>query len=150
MWAEPVKIVKKLLLVLDNVEQVLAAALLVMDLLAACPGLTVLVTSRARLHVRREHKYPVSLLAVPDSRHLPSLASLTQYEAVRLFIERAQAVQPDFQVSNAMAPAVAQICARLDRLPLAIELAARVKLLPPRALLNRLDQDQRLAVLCRP
>ena len=140
MWAEPVTIVKKLLLVLDNVEQVLAAALLVMDLLAACPGLTVLVTSRARLHVRREHEYPVSPLAVPDSRHLPSLASLTQYEAV----------QPDFQVSNAMAPAVAQICARLDRLPLAIELAARVKLLPPRALLNRLDQDQRLAVLCRP
>jgi predicted ATPase len=150
MWTEPVNIVKTLLLVLDNVEQVLAAALLVMDLLAACPGLTVLVTSRARLHVRREHEYPVPPLAVPDPRHLPSLASLTQYEAVRLFIERAQAVQPDFQVSNAMAPAVAQICARLDRLPLAIELAARVKLLPPRALLDRLDQDQRLAVLCGP
>ena len=122
---------------LDNVEQVLAAALLVMDLLATCPGLTVLVTSRARLHVRGEHEYPVPPLAVPDPRHLPSLASLTQYEAVRLFSERARAVQPDYQVSNAMAPTVAEICARLDRLPLAIELAAaRIKLLPPRGIIG--------------
>jgi non-specific serine/threonine protein kinase len=149
MWAQPVKIVKKLLLVLDNVEQVLAAALLVMDLrrLSGADGSGDQPGAAAR---GREHEYPVSPLAGPDPRHLPSLASLTQYEAVRLFIERAQAVQPDFQVSNTMAPAVAQICARLDRLPLAIEVAARVKLLPPRALLDWLDQDQRLAVLCGP
>jgi predicted ATPase len=82
----------------------------------------------------------MSPLAVPDLEHLPELVNLSQYEAVRLFIERAQAVKPDFQVTSANAPAVAAICAQLDGLPLAIELAAaRIKLLPPQALLKRLE-----------
>jgi predicted ATPase len=91
--------------------------------------------------VRAEHEFSVPVLALPDPKHLPDLAALSQYEAVALFIERAQAVKPDFQVTNANAPAVAEICARLDGLPLAIELAAaRIKLFPPQALLARLGQ----------
>ncbi len=137
---------KRLLLVLDNFEQVVGAALQVAEVLAACPGLKVLVTSRVALRLSREHEYPVPPLALPDPRRLPPLDRLSQYEAVRLFIERAQAVKPDFAVTNENAPAVAEICHRLDGLPLAIELAAaRVKLLPPRALLARLGH--RLQVL---
>src|SRR6266702_8444926 len=137
---------RQLLLLLDNFEQVLGAAEHVADLLASCPRLKVLVTSRAVLHVRAEQEFVVPPLAVPDPKHLPDLVALSQYEAVVLFIARAQAVKPDFQVTNANAPAVAEICARLDGLPLAIELAAaRSKLLPPQALLARLGQ--RLAVL---
>jgi predicted ATPase/DNA-binding CsgD family transcriptional regulator len=132
---------KQLLLVLDNFEQVLDAASQVADLLAACPRLKVLVTSRFVLHVRGEQEFAVPPLAVPDPKHLPDLARLSQYEAVALFIARAQAVKPDFQVTHANAPAVVEICARLDGLPLAIELAAaRSKLLPPRALLARLEK----------
>src|SRR6266566_3981380 len=137
---------RQLLLLLDNFEQVLGAASQVADLLAACPRLKVLVTSRFVLHVRGEQEFAVPPLAVPSPTHLPDLVSLSQYEAVALFISRAQAVKPDFQVTNANALAVAEICAHLDGLPLAIELAAaRVKLLPPEALLARLGQ--RLAVL---
>src|SRR5205823_9246348 len=103
-------------------------------------------TSRAVLHLSAEHEFAVPPLSLPDLNHLPDLVTLSQYEAVALFIARAQALQSDFQVSNANAPAVAEICARLDGLPLAIELAAaRIKLLPPQALLARLGQ--RLAVL---
>src|SRR6266566_2200036 len=134
------------LLLVDNFEQVLSAASQVADLLAACPRLKVLVTSRFVLHVRGEQEFAVPPLAVPSPKHLPDLVALSQYEAVALFISRAQAVKPDFQVTNANARAVAEICAHLDGLPLAIELAAaRVKLLPPEALLARLDQ--RLQVL---
>jgi predicted ATPase/class 3 adenylate cyclase/DNA-binding CsgD family transcriptional regulator len=137
---------KHLLLLLDNFEQVVGAAIYVAELLAACPNLKVLVTSRMALHVRGEQEFAVPPLAVPDPRHLPELVALSQYEAVALFIQRAQAVKPEFQVTNANAPAVAEICVRLDGLPLAIELAAaRVKVLPPQALLARLGQ--RLAVL---
>src|SRR6266581_2073893 len=137
---------RQLLLLLDNFEQVLGAAEHVADLLAACPRLKVLVTSRAVLHVRGEQEFAVPPLAVPSPTHVPDLVALSQYEAVALFISRAQAVKPDFQVTNANALAVAEICAHLDGLPLAIELAAaRVKLLPPQALLARLDQP--LAVL---
>ncbi len=137
---------KHLLLLLDNFEQVLGAAVYVADLLAACPNLKVMVTSRMTLHIRGEQEYAVPPLAVPDPKHLPDLVVLSQYEAVALFIQRAQAARPEFQVSNANAPAVAEICVRLDGLPLAIELAAaRIKVLPPRALLARLGQ--RLAVL---
>ena len=94
--------------------------------------LKVIVTSRAALHVRGEQEFSVPPLQLPDPKHLPDLVELSQYEAVALFIQRAQAVKPDFQVSNANAPAVAEICVRLDGLPLAIELAAaRVKVLPP-------------------
>ncbi len=138
---------KQLLLVLDNFEQILPAAPLVAELLAAAPALKVLVTSRAVLHLYGEREYAVSPLALPDTKHLPSLDRLTQYDAVRLFIERAQAVKADFAVTNANAPAVAEICARLDGLPLAIELAAaRSKLLPPQALLARLNNRLKLLV----
>ena len=137
---------KHILLLLDNFEQVASAAMQVADLLAACPCLKVIVTSRAVLHVRGEQEFPVPPLTVPDPKRLPDLVALSQYEAVELFLSRAQAVEPEFQLNNTNAPAIAEICARLDGLPLAIELAsARIKLLPPQALLARLDQ--RLAVL---
>jgi predicted ATPase/class 3 adenylate cyclase len=136
---------KRLLLFLDNFEQVISAAPLVSHLLAAAPNLKVLVTSREILHIYGEHNYPVSALSVPDPKHLPSLERLTQFEAVRLFIQRAQAVKSDFEVTNINAPAVAEICHRLDGLPLAIELAAaRVRLLSPENLLSRLESRLRL------
>jgi predicted ATPase/DNA-binding XRE family transcriptional regulator len=139
---------KDLLLVLDNFEQVLAAAPLVADLLKRARCLKVLVTSRAVLHLYGEHEFPVPTLAVPDLKHLPQLASLTQVGAVALFVQRAQAARPDFQITEGIAPAVAEICVRLDGLPLAIQLAAaQVKLLPPPALLARLAH--RLQVLTR-
>jgi predicted ATPase/class 3 adenylate cyclase len=138
---------KKVLLLLDNFEQVVSAATSVADLLAACPRLKVLVTSREGLHVRAEREYPVPALLLPDMKHLPDLLALSQYEAVALFIERAQAVNPEFQVTNTNAPAVAEICVRLDGLPLAIELAAaRIRLFSPQALLTRLGQRLPLLV----
>ncbi|MDQ5852092.1 MAG: tetratricopeptide repeat protein, partial [Chloroflexota bacterium] len=138
---------KQVLLVLDNFEQVLEAAPLVAELLGSAPQLEVLVTSRAPLRLAAEREYPVPPLTVPDPKRLPELASLSQYEAVALFIERAQAVKPDFQVTNTNAPAVAEICARLDGLPLAIELAAaRSKLLPPQAMLARLSRRLKLLI----
>ena len=135
-----------ILLLLDNFEQVASAAVLVADLLAACPHLKVIVTSRAVLHVRGEQEFPVPPLAVPDPKRLPDLVTVSHYEAVELFLSRAQAVEPAFQLNKTNAPAIAEICVCLDGLPLAIELAAaRIKLLPPQALLARLSQ--RLAVL---
>ena len=137
---------KHLLLVLDNFEQVVHAAPQLVDLLAACLTLKLLVTSREMLHVRAEHEFAVPPLALPDLTHLPELAELSHYPAVTLFIWRTQAARHDFQVTTANARAIAEICVRLDGLPLAIELAAaRVKFLPPQALLARLGQ--RLAVL---
>jgi predicted ATPase/class 3 adenylate cyclase/tetratricopeptide (TPR) repeat protein len=137
---------KHILLLLDNFEQVVSAALQVVDLLATCAKLKVIVTSRAVLLVRGEHEFPVSSLTVPDPTHLPDLVTLSHYEAVELFVSRAQAVKPEFQLSETNVPVIAEICSRLDGLPLAIELAAaRIKLLPPQALLARLGQ--RLAVL---
>jgi len=131
---------KHLLLVLDNFEQVLDAAPAITEMLTAAPHMKILVTSRTVLRVSGEHNYPVPALNLPDPKHDLSLASLTQYEAVRLFIERAQAAKPDFAVTNANAPAVAEICVRLDGLPLAIELAAaRVRLLPPQKMLLQLE-----------
>jgi predicted ATPase/DNA-binding CsgD family transcriptional regulator len=132
---------KELLLLLDNFEQVIGAAVEVAALLSRCPQLKVVVTSRTVLHVRGEQEFAVLPLAVPDLKDLPDLVALSQYEAVALFISRTQAVKPEFQVTNANAPAVAQICVHLDGLPLAIELAAaRSKVLPPQALLARLGQ----------
>ena len=133
---------RELLLVLDNCEQVTAAGLGIARLLAAAPGLRVLATSRIPLHIHGEQEYPVPpLMTLPDGPDLTA-ERLSQYEAVRLFIERAVAVKPEFQVTNANAPAVAQICARLDGLPLAIELAAaRIKLLGPEQILARLEQN---------
>jgi predicted ATPase/DNA-binding CsgD family transcriptional regulator len=137
---------KQVLLLLDNFEQVVGAAVYVAELLAACPLLKVIVTSRAALHVRGEQEFAVPPLAVPDPKHLPDLVTLSQYGAVALFIQRARAVKHEFQVTNANAPAVTEICVHLDGLPLAIELAAaRIKVLTPQALFARLGQ--RLAVL---
>jgi hypothetical protein len=101
----------------------------VASLLDHCRELHILVTSRIPLHLSREHEYAVPPLSVPDLKHLSTVASLSQYESVALFINRARAVKSDFEVTNATAPAVAEICSRLDGLPLAIELAAaRIKL----------------------
>ena len=148
---------KRLLLALDNFEQIIAAGVDVADLLAAAPGLEVLVTSREALHLSGEFSYAVPPLPVPppgleqaappDGDRWPDpLPRITQYEAVQLFIQRAQAAKADFHVTNANAPAVAEICYRLDGLPLAIELAAaRVRLLPPEAILGRLGS--RLSLL---
>jgi len=136
---------KELLLVLDNFEQVLEGAPLVGDLLGSCSALKVLATSRIPLRLYGELEYPVPPLEAPDPVRLPSLERLTQYEAVRLFVERARAVKPDFRVTNENAPAVAEICARLDGLPLAIELAAaRVRLLSPQKMLQRLSNRLKL------
>jgi len=132
---------KDMLLLLDNFEQVLPAAPQLAELLAACPKLKMLVTSREVLHLYGEHEFGVPPLALPDRTQLPPLDRLRQYEAVALFIQRVQASQPSFQLTNATAPAVAAICYRLDGLPLAIELAAaRIKLFSPQRLLAQLDQ----------
>jgi predicted ATPase/class 3 adenylate cyclase len=136
---------RNLLLVLDNFEQILEGASLVGELLGACPKLKVLATSRIPLRLYGEQEYPVPPLAVPNPGVLPPLEVLTQYEAVRLFVERARSVKPDFEITNESAPAVAKICARLDGLPLAIELAAaRVKILPPEAMLGRIANRLKL------
>jgi predicted ATPase/class 3 adenylate cyclase len=140
---------KRMLLLLDNFEQVIDAAPQIAELLAAAPGLKVLATSRAPLHVYGEHEYAVPPLALPpttDDHAADRRDIITQYESVRLFLARAQATKPGFAITNDNAPAVAEICHRLDGLPLAIELAAaRVKLFPPEALLARLGS--RLLVL---
>ena len=138
---------RRMLLVLDNFEQVLEAAPDVTELLAGAPGLKVLATSRAPLGLYGEHEFPVPPLTLPDLKSPPPLESLTQYEAVGLFVDRAQAVKPDFKVTNESAPAVAEICVRLDGLPLAIELAAaRIKMLPPKAMLKRLGSRLKLLI----
>jgi predicted ATPase len=131
---------KQVLLLLDNFEQVVSAAGQVADLLAACPKLKIVVTSREVLHVRAEHECVVPPLALPDLTRLPDLEALAHYAAVALFIQRSQVVKPGFQLTIANAPTVVEICTRLDGLPLAIELAAaRMKLLSPKALLMRLS-----------
>jgi predicted ATPase/class 3 adenylate cyclase len=132
----------ELLLVLDNFEQVVAAAPFVGALLGRCPGLRVLVTSREVLHLAGEREYPVPPLATPDPDHLPPTDELARTEAVALFIERARAVRPDFELDSDNARPIAAICARLDGLPLAIELAAaRIRVLTPAAIASRLDQS---------
>ncbi len=130
---------KQLLLVLDNFEHVISAAPLVADLLAACPRLTALVTSREPLRLRGEKVFPVPPLQAPHPDRLPDAKRLAQYPAAVLFTQRAQDVKPDWRLTDANAPAIAAICARLDGLPLAIELAAaRSQLLAPEAILARL------------
>lgn len=135
---------KNLLLYLDNFEQVLSAAPLLLDLLIACPLIKLLVTSRTVLHVQGEYEFPVLPLSLPALDQLPgrqSAEALQQFPAVTLFVQRAQAVKGDFQLTDQNAQAVAEICVRLDGLPLALELAAaRIKLFPPQALLTRLKQ----------
>jgi len=131
---------KELLLVLDNFEQVVDAAPLVGELLSGCPGLKVLATSRTLLRIYGEHEYAVRPLELPDPSHLPPIETLRQYEAIRFFTERARAANAHFSLTKENAAAVAEICARLDGLPLAIELAAaRIKLLSPQAMSSRLS-----------
>ena len=129
---------RQLLLLLDNCEHVLATtAGLIADLLAACPAVQVLATSRAPLRLRAEHELPVSPLALPGNG--AGLAAVARADAVALFVGRAQAVRPDFQVTEQMVDKVVEVCRRLDGLPLAIELAAAwMKALPPSVLLDRL------------
>src|SRR5216683_2570440 len=128
-----------MLLLLDNFEHLIQAAPTVAELLDIGPNLKVLVTSRAALHVYGEHEFPVPPLALPDSRSMPALEVLSQYPAVALFVQRAVAAKSDFALNRENAPAVTEICARLDGLPLAIELAAaRVKVLSPSSMLTRL------------
>jgi predicted ATPase/class 3 adenylate cyclase len=136
---------KQLLLLLDNFEQVVPAAPEISGLLAAAPKLNVLVTSRTPLRLSGERTYPVPPLELPNPKQLVDAGALMEYEAVRLFVERAQAATSDFAVTDVNVQAVAEICIRLDGLPLAIELAApRVRALPAPALLRRLDQRLRL------
>lgn len=140
---------KQLLLILDNFEQVIDAAPLVKELLVNAPRIQVLVTSRILLRVTGEQGYEVPQFTLPDPAHLPPLEQLSQYDAVRLFIERARAFKADWDITNENAPAVAEICYRLDGLPLAIELAAaRVRVLPPAKILAQLDH--RLSFLKSP
>lgn len=130
------------LLILDNFEQVLTAAHFVDELLASCSGLKVLVTSRTVLHILAEHEYPLAPLITPDSVQLTAPERLIQYPAIALFVQRAQTIMPTFQLTRSNAEAVTKICMRLDGLPLAIELAAaRIKLLPPQALLAQLTEN---------
>jgi len=138
---------KQMLLLLDNFEQLLVAAPLVTELLAACHQLKVIATSRAVLHLRGEHEFPVQPLALPDNAPAQSIEALSQCEAITLFIERAHAVKPDFEINSENVRVVADICIRLDGLPLAIELAAaRIKLLSPQAMLARLEHRLKLLV----
>jgi predicted ATPase/DNA-binding SARP family transcriptional activator len=137
---------KQMLLLVDNFEHVLAAAPLIADLLAAAPQLKVLSTSRVSLHLYGEYEFVTPPLALPEPGRLPALETLAQTAAVALFAQRAQAIRPDFALTEATAAVVAEICVRLDGLPLAIELAAaRSKIFSPPALLARLEK--RLALL---
>ncbi len=130
---------RRTLLVLDNFEHLPDAAPQVTDLLARCPRLTVLATSRARLRLAGEHDVPVPPLPVPDPEHLPTLDDIAAFPAVQLFVARANAIDPSFALTDANAADVVAICHRLDGLPIAIELAAaRTALFSPAALLPRL------------
>ena len=132
---------RQLLLCLDNFEHLPAAAPFLSELLEHCPRLKLLLTSRAVLHIAGERDFLVPPLGVPAREPLPPVEHLTQYEAVRLFVERAQAVKADFAVTGNSGRAVVEICQRLDGLSLGIELAAaRVRLLPPEVMLVRMDR----------
>src|SRR5579883_2781877 len=137
---------RSLLLILDNFEQVVAARKSLVDLLAVCPGLKMLVTSRSMLHVQAEHIFEVSPLALPATTSLSDIETLSQCASIALFVQRARAVQPDFRLTAANAAAIARLCTRLDGIPLAIELAAaRVRRFAPHTLLAQLERG--LAVL---
>jgi predicted ATPase/class 3 adenylate cyclase/Tfp pilus assembly protein PilF len=141
---------KGMLLVLDNFEHVVQQARQVGDLLSACASLKILVTSREVLHVAGEQVFAVSAMDVPDLQQPLSMERVSHCDAVQLFVERARAAKPSFSLTHENAAAIAEICAQLDGLPLAIELAAaRVQLLPPDALLVRLSltYDQRQTLL---
>ncbi len=134
-----------LLLLLDNFEHLVSAAWVASDFLSIAPKLKLLVTSQAALHVYGEHEFPVLPLAVPDLKSIPALEVLAALPAIALFVERARAVKRDFGLTRENAETVATLCARLDGLPLAIELAAaRIKMLAPSAMLTRLESSLRL------
>jgi predicted ATPase/catechol-2,3-dioxygenase len=134
---------KQMLLVLDNFEQVSAAAPLIAELAQTCPALKLLATSRTPLHIRAEREFPLAPFALPDQHRWNDLNTLESNAAIQLFIDRAGLVRPGFALTNSNAPTIAEICARLDGLPLAIELAAaRIKLLSPQMLLERLRQNR--------
>ncbi|MQA89079.1 MAG: tetratricopeptide repeat protein [Gemmatimonas sp.] len=136
---------RRLLLVLDNFEHVAEAADDVAELISAAPRVKILVTSRAVLRIRSEHELPVAPLSVPDPRIDAHTDDLIRYGAVQLFVARAQAVKPDFSLTATNAAAVAEICARLDGLPLAIELAAaRTRVLSPTSIVSRLGNRLQL------
>ena len=132
---------KQALVLLDNFEQVLPAAPLIADLLAPCPRLKALVTSRVALHLWGEQQFTVRPLALPNLKRLPNVETLGQYAAVALFVQCVQAIAPDMRLTEANAQVIAEICVRLDGLPLALKLAAAwSKVLSPRALLSRLGR----------
>lgn len=138
---------KHILLMLDNFEQVISAAALIAEILASSPHLKLLITSREILHLSGEHELIVPPLALPDLHKLPASAMLTQYPAIALFTQRASAVKADFTITDTNAAIIAEICTRLDGLPLAIELAAaRMKHLPAQILLTRMDRRFQLLV----
>ncbi len=133
------------LLILDNFEHLVEAAPLVAELLLIDRNLSVMATSRAVLHIYGEHEFPVPPLSMPDPKSMPPLEALSQYPAIALFLQRALAVKPDFELTRQNSSAVSEICSRLDGLPLAIELAAaRVRVLSPSAMLSRLDSRLQL------
>lgn len=132
----------KMMLLLDNFEQAIDAAPFVLDLLVYCSKLKILITSRTALHLGGEREYLIAPMALPSKNVIPNLADLLQYEAIMLFVQQAQAVKPNFQLTEANAPVIVEICRRLDALPLAIELAAaRVTLMSPKAMLKLLQQS---------
>ena len=138
---------RQLLLILDNLEQVIAAAPFVGNLMAVAPTLKVLATSRIPLNLRGEREYPLSTLPVPPTGVDRTPSQLLEYESVRLFTQQAQSARPAFELTPDNAPAVVGICRRLDGLPLALEIAAaRIRIFPPAALLTRLDQSMKLLV----
>ena len=135
---------KEMLLVLDNYEHVVEAAPVVSDLLTAASKLDVMVTSRIPLHLYGERVYQVNPLSLPDQESLPSVEQLAGYESMQLFVDRASAVKQGFALTDENASVIAQICSRLDGLPLAIELAAaRMRMFSPRLILERLENRMR-------
>jgi predicted ATPase/Tfp pilus assembly protein PilF/DNA-binding XRE family transcriptional regulator len=139
---------RQLLLVLDNFEQLFEAGPSVARLLPPAPGLKMLITSRTVLHIYGEHTFPVPPMSLPYDEPEAAIEQLSQYEAVRLFVDRARAARPDFALTPENSPSVVKICSWLEGLPLAIELAAPLlRVLPPQALLARLGS--RLALLTR-
>jgi predicted ATPase/DNA-binding CsgD family transcriptional regulator len=134
---------KEMLVVLDNCEHLIdACAVLAYTLLRSCPGVRILATSREALGVDGESTWPVPPLSLPDSEHQPAFESLTEYEAIRLFVERAKGVAPAFALTEQNAPAVAKLCRRLEGIPLAIELAAaRVRVLSVEQISSRLEKS---------
>src|SRR5262249_45162919 len=138
---------RHMLLVLDNMDYVLGASPLLAELLARCPHLRILVTSRARLHLRAEHCIVIEPLGLPDPADLARAEAVRAAPAVALFVQCVRMLMPDFAVTSENAATIGSICRRLDGLPLAIELAAaRLTVLPPHRLLARLDASLRVLV----